>query len=199
MDSEVKKEVKYLPVLLTVLIMLLVAGGATAGVWYYAGQQAKKVADDNAKQVAALQKQIDDLNKKSTSTASPKVATTVPTTTTPSVTSAVLTNDQIFQEVATKFGFTRSQVSYFRIWGQDKVQYSLLGNSSGTSFAYKAGSTWVSLKGGQAVNDCAIYENVPEKYLPICSKGTSPTLYYENSDGTSLNYPISTAVHYIGQ
>jgi cbb3-type cytochrome oxidase subunit 3 len=68
MVSEVKKVHKYLPVLITVLAMVFVVALVATGVWYYADQQAKKAADDNAAQVAALQKQIDDLSKKGTTT-----------------------------------------------------------------------------------------------------------------------------------
>ncbi len=60
MESEVRKH-KYLPILIAVFVMLLVTTIAVGGVWYYMDQQAKKAANDNAKQVAELQKQIDDL------------------------------------------------------------------------------------------------------------------------------------------
>lgn len=52
---------KYLPVLITVLVMLLISAGVGVGVWYYMDQQVKKTADDNANQVATLQKQVTDL------------------------------------------------------------------------------------------------------------------------------------------
>lgn len=65
MEPEVKKEHKYLPVLITALVMLFVVTFVSGGVWYYMDQQANKTADDNAKQVVALRKQIDNLNKKS--------------------------------------------------------------------------------------------------------------------------------------
>ena len=47
-----------------------------------------------------------------------------------------LTPSQIFQEASLQLGFTRSQLVYFRIFGQDKIQYSL---GSGTNFAYSGG------------------------------------------------------------
>lgn len=185
MEPEITKKPKYLPILITAFAMLLLTVGAVAGVWYYMDQQAKKTTEDNAKQISELQKQIDELRSNGSSTVK-----------------TVLTNDQIFQEVATKFNFTRSQVGYFRIWDQDKVQYDLispLGNGSGTFFAYKSGNNWIDVLGGQGVNDCSVYDNIPEQYRPICTKGTSSTLYYANADRTSLNYPISTATLYIGE
>jgi hypothetical protein len=53
MEPEVQKH-KYLPVLVTVLVMLFVTAGAVAGVWYYMDKQAKKAADDNTQQAAEL-------------------------------------------------------------------------------------------------------------------------------------------------
>lgn len=53
METEKEKH-KYLPVLITVLIMLLFTASLVAGVWYYMRQQA-----DNEK--AELQRQIDEL------------------------------------------------------------------------------------------------------------------------------------------
>ncbi len=49
-----KKEHKYLPVLITVFVMLLITAGAVAGVWYYMDKQS-----DNDK--AELQSQINEL------------------------------------------------------------------------------------------------------------------------------------------
>jgi archaellum component FlaF (FlaF/FlaG flagellin family) len=69
MDPEVKKH-NYLPVLITVLVMLFVVALISGGIWYYMDQQAKKSAADNAKQVAAMQKQINDLNNRAAATSS---------------------------------------------------------------------------------------------------------------------------------
>jgi len=52
MESE--KKHKYLPVLITIFVMLLLTAGAVAGVWYYMDKQ----AEDNR---AELQSQIDEL------------------------------------------------------------------------------------------------------------------------------------------
>jgi hypothetical protein len=69
MEPEVKKEHKYLPVLITVLVMLIVVALVGGGVWYYMDQQAKKASDENGKQVAELQKQVSTLNSSKNVTA----------------------------------------------------------------------------------------------------------------------------------
>ena len=190
MDSE-KPKFNWQRMLITsgfVLLAALVVGGTT---WYVMDKSAKEIKTANDSSVASLQKQINELK------AASKTSTVV---TAPATT--VLTSDQIFQEVSTKFNFSRSEVTYFRIWDQDKVQYSLLnaaGVGSGTAFAYEPSGTWINILGGQGVNDCSVYSNIPEAYRPICTKGTDSTLYYANSDSSSTNYPVATATHYIGE
>jgi hypothetical protein len=106
--------------LITVGIVIVTAGIIGGTTWYVMNQQATKDKETANKTAQDLQKQIDDLKKTQTTT-STTTTTTTPATTTPATTT--LTNDQIYQEVANQLGLTRSGLTYFRIWGQDKVQY----------------------------------------------------------------------------
>lgn len=65
---------KYLPVLITVLVMLFVAAGIGGGIWWYMDGKAKKAAHDNARDVQRLQGQINELSKSSTTAAAPSSA-----------------------------------------------------------------------------------------------------------------------------
>ena len=106
-----------------------------------------------------------------------------------------LTNDQIYEEVATQFGLTRSELTYFRILGQDKIQYS---TGQGTIFAYKSGGKWNKLIAGTGLAACTAFSGVPAGYMPPCfdEKGTE---LYTNPNGQFTNYPLSAATSYIGQ
>jgi hypothetical protein len=106
------------------------------------------------------------------------------------------TSDSIFQEVSSQLGITKSKVSYFRIYGSDKVQYSL---GSGTTFAYKYNNKWqiAGPSSSQDVRFCTDYNNVPEQYRPFCDDNGK--LKYADAQNQSINYPPDTEVHYIGQ
>ena len=62
MEPEVQKH-KYLPVLVTVLVMLFVTAGAVAGVWYFMDKQAKEDKTAAEKTTQDLQKQINELSR----------------------------------------------------------------------------------------------------------------------------------------
>lgn len=71
MDSEnniEKPRFNWKRLVITTGIALIVAGVIGGTVWYLMNQQAKRVADSNAKQVADLEKQIEDLKKAKTTT-----------------------------------------------------------------------------------------------------------------------------------
>lgn len=111
-----------------------------------------------------------------------------------------LTNDQIFDEVASQFGLERDKVSYFRIFGQDKVQYS--NSIKGTTFAYKTSGTWkIAQKDSQTIAICSDLIDTPEEYRPPCSDShsTSSTRHYIDPSGRSTNYPPSSMIQFIGQ
>lgn len=76
MESETKIERKYLPVLITALVMLFVVALVGGGIWYYMNQQAKKTAEDNKKQTEELQKQITDLKKTTNATTNSSTTST---------------------------------------------------------------------------------------------------------------------------
>ncbi|MHB1864788.1 MAG: hypothetical protein ACYCPS_01310 [Candidatus Saccharimonadales bacterium] len=159
-------------ILATVLVV-----GSFSGAYFW---QHKKVNSLNT-QLASLQNKVRSLEKQQDSI-------------------APLTNDQIFKEVSAQLNLSRSSLVYFRIFGQDKVQYS--SHSTGNSYAYKISDTWkIAATGVQSVILCSTLNNVPEQYRPPCNDSYSTTskVNYENSDGTSTNYPISKAVSYIGQ
>jgi hypothetical protein len=158
----------------------------------------KQVTDNksaNTVQVNALQKQVLELKKIT------PVTTVKATTTTP----AVLTNDQIFQEVSSQFSLVRSNIGFFRIYSQDKVGYSY--NVSDVNlwsgYAYKQSGKWNKVVVGGAVQGCSLYSSVPEQYKPVCetsvvSPYTHSDTAYMNSEHGSVNYPPAAMVSYIG-
>lgn len=162
-----------------VVVTALIIGGVT----YFTVNQ-KNIADENAlnTQVNVLQSQVDTLTEQVKALS----GTTVPS----------LTNDQIYQEVATQLKLTRSEIVYFRIFGSDKVQYSV---NSGNIFAYKTDGIWKQAgpDSPHAILDCSTLTEVPEMYRPPCSDGSSRL--YMDSTGRSTNYPPAQMVSYIGQ
>lgn len=60
-DTEIveKPKHKYLPVLLTALVLILIGAGVAAGVWYYMDKQAKEEAVNSDKKLETLQKQYE--------------------------------------------------------------------------------------------------------------------------------------------
>ena len=71
------KNIDWRIIVITVVVALVTAGAIGGGVWYYMDQQNQKLADDNVKQVASLQKQITKLEKTTVATVTP---TPTPTT-----------------------------------------------------------------------------------------------------------------------
>lgn len=107
-----------------------------------------------------------------------------------------LSNDQIFNEVASQFNVSRDQLIYFRIFGKDKVQYNTGG---GATFAYKDSDSWkIAQRDAHSVGMCSDLSQVPEKYRPICYDTTDKSLYVD-ANSQSTNYPPSSMVSYIGQ
>ncbi len=184
------KKHKFLMPLLTILAVILFAGGTGFGVWYWQHNELNKQNADNNTRIAALQKQIDDLKKEET--------TTKPTETN-------LTNDQIFQEVSSQFGFTRNQLSSFKIHKDgDRVEYHGTEERNsvwGAHFAYKDGATWKEVPGdsGLSLSDCSTLNNVPEKYRTGCEVGTTGQTLYTNAQNQFTNYLPSDMTPYIGQ
>jgi hypothetical protein len=177
-----------------VLLTALVVGGTT---WYIMNTNSNSINTSNNSTINAMQTNINNLKNQITAL-NKKVTSTQTTTTSTSTAATTLTNDQIFAQVAAQFGLTKSTLSYFRIFGQDKVQYSLNTSEDGTVYAYKANGTWIKLVGGTDMQDCSAYPNVPTNYLPPCVSSSGATLY-TNTDGSSTNYPASSMVSYIGQ
>lgn len=109
-----------------------------------------------------------------------------------------LSNDQIFNQVSTQFGLNRDQFAYFKIFGQDKVQYN---NGAGATFVYKISDSWkIAQENAQSIALCSDLTQVPEKYRPPCSvsNSTSSETMYDDANNQSLNYPPSSMVSYIG-
>lgn len=155
------------------ILVALVSSGAV-----YAAMSRKATSDKSElnSQISSLQETVKTLS------ASQNTTTT-------------LTNDQIFQEVSDQLGIARSSLTYFRIYGQDRVQYSITG---GNTYAFKSGGKWtIAANEPQSLIACSAITNVPVQYMPPCANGNSH--FYIAADGTSVNYPPSAMTSYIGQ
>ena len=110
-----------------------------------------------------------------------------------------LTPSQIFQIASSQLGFARSQLVYFRVFGQDKIQYSF---GSGTNFAYSGGQQqWYLIGTGnyQGLANCSDYKYIPSQYNPGCIDVATGKAKYMDNKGQSINYPPSQMVSYIGE
>ena len=104
-----------------------------------------------------------------------------------------LTPDQIFSEVSSRHNIDKNKLSYFRIFGQDKVQYDGV-------FAYKQNGAWyIAQNGAQSVVDCSELNSVPEQYRPPCFDQKTEQLKYVDDQRQSINYPLSGMISYIGE
>lgn len=108
-----------------------------------------------------------------------------------------LSPQEIFNQVSATEGF-HMKLNYFRIFGQDKVQYSF---GSGTNYEYKLNGVWhaVPHPNSEAVENCSDYASVPEQYRPPCFDASTNKGMYADSNGQSVNYPPSEMISYIGQ
>jgi len=180
------------PVTVAVIISALVVGSA---VYALQKNQDTKTQNDLQSQITTLKSQL-----ATSATATPRATATPTATVSPTATAStgttILTNDQIFQEVATQMGFVKNDFNYFRIFSQDKVQYSV---GIGTTYAYKTSGTWhISGHGNQSdVIECSALSAVPETYRQPCITDGQDALSYLAKDNTSVNYPIASAVAYI--
>lgn len=105
------------------------------------------------------------------------------------------TADKVFAEVSTQFGFARSDVLYFVVYGEDRAQYN---SGSGLTFAYKDNGSWhiSGPVGAQEVPLCELLNDVPERYRQACYEpSTGENRYIENGD--NANYPSASGVRYI--
>jgi hypothetical protein len=191
LDSE-KEKLNWSRLLITTGLILATAAIVGGGVWYFMNQNETAQTNSYNDTVNSLQKQIDELK-------TAKAAASATTTTDTTATTTTLTNDQIFTAVSTALGLDKSQIQsrgYFRIFGQDKVQYNVGG---GPVFAYKASGVWTKIPdNGTAVIVCSALTNVPSNYRPLCSD-SSNSIQNADSSGASLNYPSSSMVSYINQ
>lgn len=132
----------------------------------------------------------------------PDTAIVVPTSNpsvSPSPNTLSLTNDQIFQEVASQFGLTKSGLAYFRIFGQDKVQYAIAGAPAGTNYVYKTAGVWkMAQQNASSVASCDSFASIPVNYRPVCVDSNGKTLYMD-ANNQSINYSPSAMTSYIGQ
>ncbi len=190
-----KKESKLFKPLLAILAVIIILGGASLGGMYWQSNEMQKQRSDSDTRIAAMQKQIDDLKKEETSA----------TTTTTKPAAAKLTNDQIFAEVSSQLGFTRDQLSSFKIHNdKDRVVYRGTETRNavwGTHYAYKDGTTWKQIPGdsGLSLMTCSDISSVPEKYRTGCvEEGTNQTLY-TNAKNEFVNYLPDDMTSYIGQ
>lgn len=180
-----KQKTSHKGLIISIIVVILIAALTGSATWYLMNKEITDAKAANTAQVNALQAKYDTLDKKYSA-----IAETM-----------TLTNDQIFEDVASQLDLSRSELSYFRIFGQDKVSYS--GNTLGSvpMTAYKQSGTWHSVVLGQGLTECSEYSSVPEEYKPICSITTSGNteIVYMNSGRSSVNYPVSSMVSYIGE
>lgn len=173
--------------IITVVITTATVGGAT-----YAVVKQKQATNEAALQnkVTALENQVKSLTEESETPIGDKETTT-------------LSNDEIFQEASVDLGLKRSNLIYFRIFGQDRIQYSVgtTPAGSGTTFAYKTSAEWkvAGPENQQGLPKCDTVASVPEKYRPPCLDGNMFRYTSEVTGGSSVNYPPSQKVSYIGE
>lgn len=171
------------------LIAAIAVTAVLAGAITYVTVRQNNLETERALNEEIMRLEADIKSAKSASETTPEVEP--PTT---------LTGDQIFAEVEKELGLTRSKLSYFRIFGQDRVQFS---ESGGNTYAYKTDGVWkiAGPRNQLSLTDCDGLEAVPTKYRPPCSKGSSNSSerLYLDSAGGSLNYPLSEMSSYIGQ
>jgi hypothetical protein len=194
-EPVVRRDGNYKKYLILAAVVILFSALTGVTVWYLMNKQITDNQAANATQVSVLQNQISSYKKTNTSLVAAATATKTAST------STTLTNDQIFNQVATQFGLTRSNITTFKIWGQDKVSYGLL-TPPGVLFAYKESGQWQKTVPELAIAGCSVYASVPEQYKPVCAievNGVAGSdLAYQAGDGSSINYPQSAAVKYIG-
>lgn len=72
MELEVKEKPRFSwkRLLIATVIVLLTAGSVGGGVWYFMAQSAKKTKEANEAEISSLQKQIDELGKKTATSGS---------------------------------------------------------------------------------------------------------------------------------
>lgn len=197
MELQEKSKFSWVRLLITVGIVIITAGIVGGSIWYYMDQNAKKVKESNDSEILSLQKQVNDLNETQTTTS------TTPTIST-AVSTSNFTNKQIYDEVSGQLNLPNDRIIYFRIYGQDKISYSVRNQSpdvggSGPYFAYKVSGKWNLVPGGgsSSPTQCSQVTSVPEQFRPMCYD--SGTLKYADANRSSVNYPTSQMVSYIGQ
>lgn len=104
------------------------------------------------------------------------------------------TNDKIFAEVVQQMNLERSRLQYFRIFDQDKVQYSYSGI---VYFVYFYEKEWQIAHKGQDLPSCSEFVDIPEQYRPGCYDVESDADKYLTDDGESINYNIDESVDYL--
>jgi len=158
------------------------------GSYYYYYYKPSELCDTSASSTAIDKLQNDTLNQIESSVTSLEALNSTATSTS-------LSNDQLYQQVAETFNLSKGSMHFFRIFGQDKVQYSAGSNT----YAYKTSGQWHQIEEGESLIDCNLLLNVPENYRPPCYDQASGQDRYIAGDRSSLNYPISSVVHYIGE
>jgi hypothetical protein len=102
--------------------------------------------------------------------------------------------DQIFYEVVSQLNLNINNLSYFRIFGLDKVQYGI---DRTMVFAYKYAGKWqIAASGNGGPSSCSDLNNVPQNYRPPCI-GESGRLDYADVNNRSLNYSPSRMTSYL--
>ncbi len=103
---------------------------------------------------------------------------------------AATTSQEIFEEATGHLGVGQDRVTYFKIFGSDRVMY---GTGNGANYGYKMNGEW-HLAGPadqQEVPDCMLLTDVPEAYRPPCYDTTVNQSRYVTDEGFSANYPPS--------
>lgn len=172
---------------IVVVGLLVVLTGLTTGglTWYVADSGRDAELDAKDQTISDLDTRIKQLEADVTpTTGTTKLATD-------------LTDAQIYAQVESQLKLVRGDLTYFRIYGQDKVTFN---TGNGITYAYKVSDTWkIAQENAQAVAQCSTLTNVPEAYRPPCLDSATGTYLYLKEDKTSLNYPTSDVRTYIGE
>lgn len=169
MEPTEKPKFNWTRLIITIVIVLVTAGALGGGVWYYMNQQTVKAEDAKNKEVAELQKQIDDL-KKSPEAGVPTSASTVEKT--------IFTSDQGFSLSYGKDWTTRSLAAGVRLTkGNNYIDVISFNNPSALSL-----DAWLS----QEIRNGNIGESTIQDKL-IKTVGQYQALYFQHN-GMGVNY-----------
>lgn len=163
--DETKEKLNWQRLLITTGIVLVTAAAVGGTVWYLMDQNAKSIANSNAKSIASLEKQVNELkglsSVKTTTTKTPtNTDTSVSQTTTKTVDNYTLLKDYC---VANNPDMTVAGVKVFQnadgVWGGCGVGNP--GGGGAIAFYKKANDSWTKMYVGNGMAErtvCDMYQ-----------------------------------------